>query len=426
MMGFGPELEHERYEELCALATAGVLTLAELELVTAHVEYCAACRGAFAQYRNIAIEGMPFLAGEFSARAKADGFDESSALKRLMRATEMERMQPAPLVAAASKRRLSARELVRGLVAASLVLGVGMGAYWTGARSANARLSAIGAQSRSAVDRAKSETHSLEKALQAGSRQIAALEQQTIADRNEAERLRTQTEADARRMAAMTDAMDAVKNESDAQLTALRQERDADAGKLRDAEKMYQDVQYELNKLRTQHRQDLLHLASLESSVDGLTAELDDQSRLVKTDERYLAADKDIRDLIAARNLYIADIMDVNDKGQSQKAFGRVFYTKTKSLIFYAYDLDRQPGVKRTSTFQVWGRTGPDDRKPINLGILYMDSATNRRWTLRVDNPEQLARLDSIFVTIEPHEQTDRPTGRPFLYASLQRLPNHP
>jgi hypothetical protein len=43
-----------------------------------------------------------------------------------------------------------------------------------------------------------------------------------------------------------------------------------------------------------------------------------------------------------------------------------------------------------------------------------------------VDNPEQLARLDSVFVTIEPREQTDKPTGKPFLYASLRREPNHP
>ena|GEM_PF-6092069 len=37
---------------------------------------------------------------------------------------------------------------------------------------------------------------------------------------------------------------------------------------------------------------------------------------------------------IGARNLYIADIMDVNESGESRRPFGRVFYTKTKSLIF--------------------------------------------------------------------------------------------
>jgi hypothetical protein len=343
-----------------------------------------------------------------------------------MQAAEREETQPAPLAAVSSKRPVWNRGWVRGLVAASVVLCVGIGAYWTGARSANARLSGISAQSRSALDRAKAGTQTLEESIEADNQRIVALEQQSVTDKNDVEKLRTQAETDTQRMAEMTDAMDAAKNESDAQLAALQQERDANANKLRDAEKMYQAVQYELNMLRSQHQQDLAHLASLGTSVDSLTVQLNEQNRRAGTDEHYLAADKDIRDLIGARNLYIADIMDVNGAGQSRKPFGRVFYTKTKSLVFYAYDLDGQPGVRRTSTFQVWGRTSANDRKPINLGILYMDSATNRRWTLRVDNPEQLARLDSVFVTIEPHEQTDRPTGKPFLYASLQRVPNHP
>jgi hypothetical protein len=424
MMGFGPPLEHDQYEELCALATAGVLSPAESKRLTDHLENCSECREALEQYQAVATDGMSFLAKEFSA--DAEGFDESSALKRLIQAAETEEPQPVPLTAVAGKTRVQYKALARGLAAACVVFGAGVGAYWAGAHSANARLRGISAQSRSSLDRAKAETQMLEGTILADNRRIAALEQQTVADRNDIETLRTQADAAMQRVTQITSATDRDRSEADAQLAALRQERDVTAGKLRDAEKMYQAVQYELNTLRTQHQQDVVHLASLETSVDSLTGQLNEQSRRSRTDEHYLVADKDIRDLIGARNLYIADIMDVNDTGQSTKPFGRVFYTKTKSLIFYAYDLDRQPGVRRTSTFQVWGRTGANDRRPINLGILYMDSETNRRWTLRVDNPEQLARLDSVFVTIEPHEQAERPTGKPFLYASLQRVPNHP
>lgn len=426
MMGLIPQPEHEQYDELCALATAGVLSPAESKLFTAHLEICAECREALAQYQNIATDGMSFLAGEFGSRAGADEFDESSALRRLMQATESEKTQPEPLMAVVRKGRMWNQGWAGGLVAASIVLGVGVGAYWTGARSADARLSGISMELRSVLDQATAKTETLEGSVEADNQRIAALERQTISDQKDIEKLRTQAEVDTQHMVEMTTAMDAAKNESDAQLAALRQERDADVGKLREAEKMYQAVQYQLNTLRAQHQQDLVHLASLESSVHSLTSQLSQQSGRARADEQYLTADRDIRNLIGARNLYIADIMDVNDSGESRKPFGRVFYTKTKSLIFYAYDLDRQPGVRRTSIFQVWGRTSANDQKPINLGILYMDSATNRRWTLRVDNPEQLARLDSIFVTIEPHGQSDRPTGKPFLYASLQRLPNHP
>jgi hypothetical protein len=47
-------------------------------------------------------------------------------------------------------------------------------------------------------------------------------------------------------------------------------------------------------------------------------------------------------------------IVDLGDNA-TRKPYGRLFYTKEKSLIFYAYDLDQQ-GVKRVQAFQAWGR----------------------------------------------------------------------
>lgn len=41
---------------------------------------------------------------------------------------------------------------------------------------------------------------------------------------------------------------------------------------------------------------------------------------------------------------------DVAKNGATRKPFGRIFYTKDKSLIFYGYDLDQQPGIHDTST----------------------------------------------------------------------------
>ena len=278
----------------------------------------------------------------------------------------------------------------------------------------------------SAFGRIAAEKQTLEKTIQTDNQLIVALEQQATSDQNETVKLRSEADTAAANLAAMRATLTASKSQSDAQLAALTQERDASAARLGDAEKMYQTVQDELNTLRSRHQQDLLQKASLETRVDSLTVALNNQNALTKNDEQYLSSDKDIRDLIGARNLYIADIMDVDEGGQSRKPFGRVFYTRTKSLIFYAYDLDRQPGVRRTSTFQVWGRTSAKDRNPVNLGMLYMDSETNRRWTLRVDNPEQLAKLDAVFVTIEPGVQIEKPSGKPFLYASLRREPNHP
>ena len=45
---------------------------------------------------------------------------------------------------------------------------------------------------------------------------------------------------------------------------------------------------------------------------------------------------------MGARDLYVAEVYDVERTGETRKPYGRVFYTKGKSLIFYAYDLDQE------------------------------------------------------------------------------------
>jgi len=132
---------------------------------------------------------------------------------------------------------------------------------------------------------------------------------------------------------------------------------------------------------------------------------------------------------MGARKLYIADVFDVDSGSRTKRPFGRVFYTQGKSLIFYAFDLDRQRGVVNANTFQVWGQKETaqgEQALPLNLGILYMDNETNRRWVMRFDDPKQLAEIDAVFVTVEPRGGSRKPTSKPFLYALLRNEVNHP
>jgi anti-sigma-K factor RskA len=56
-----------------------------------------------------------------------------------------------------------------------------------------------------------------------------------------------------------------------------------------------------------------------------------------------------------------------------------------------------------------------------------MDSESNRRWVLKTDNPDVLAQINAIFVTVGPKGGSAKPTGKPFLEAYLHTLPhNHP
>jgi hypothetical protein len=423
-----PQFEHEKYEELCALATSGALTPAESEILFTHLNECSECSEMFAEYQSVATDGMDFLHAQFAVPKAVAAFDEDGALERLMKATESPRAKPQPVIISPLKGKSvwQNQTWFRGLVAASLLFAVAGSSYWTGVHVRRTPAASKNAGPDTNVVQASAEKRTLENLIKADSQRIAALEQQGSSSRSELERLRAEAQTASDNLAAATASFNASKSEEDIQLAALTQERDASAARLHDAEARYQTVQDELNTLRSQHQHDLLQMASLEGRVDSLSASLKETNTRATNDEQYLSSDRDIRDLIGARNLYIADILDVNEDGQSRKPFGRVFYTKTKSLIFYAYDLDKQPGIKRASAFTVWGRTGSSDRNPENLGVLYMDSETNRRWTLRVDNPQQLAQLDAIFVTIEPQPQAERPTGKPFLFASLRRDPNHP
>jgi hypothetical protein len=421
------QFEHEKYEELCAFATAGVLTSAQSEMLFTHLNECAACSEMFAEYQAVAAECMDFLHKRHSIPKAVAGFDEDKALARLMEATATPPPQQQPLTvhSHAEKRNGPNRAWFRGAMAAS-ILCVAAGLYWAAVRWTGMTPARTSAAVDARLTQARTEKQVLQRIIEADNQRISALEQQVNSTGSEIERLHAEARSTADNLVTTTASLSASKGQSDAQIAALIQERDAAATRSRDSEAKYQAAQDELNTLRSQHQRDLLQVTSLEKRVDTLSTTLTDSDARAKNDEQYLSSDKDIRDLIGARNLLIADILDVDESGQTRKPVGRVFYTKTKSLIFYAYDLDRQPGVKRSSTFQVWGRTGPRDRNPVNLGILYMDSESNRRWTLRLDNMRQLTQLDSIFVTIEPKIQVDKPTGKQFLYASLRREPNHP
>jgi hypothetical protein len=146
----------------------------------------------------------------------------------------------------------------------------------------------------------------------------------------------------------------------------------------------------------------------------------------VDQQQELLAHDRDIRELIGARDLYVAEVYDVARTGATQKPYGRVFYTKGKSLIFYAYDLDQQTVAKNANTFQVWGRRGPDREQAFPLGIFYEDNASKKRWVLKLDDPKLLAQIDAVFVTVEPNDKSRKPSGKPLLFAYLRVDPNHP
>jgi hypothetical protein len=311
-------------------------------------------------------------------------------------------------------------------IAAGLLLAVASGAYHLGART---RQPAIIVQTSTALDE---QYQKLSEQKRAADESLAAQEKrlaQLLAESAEKEQALARLRASLRALEARSNELMAESSQSEAQLKELSQQRDDLNAKLQAMSLAYGSNQAELTSLRSERDKTSLRTAFLESKIEDLTAKNRDQDRRLKDAEQYLTSDRDIRELMGARKLYIADVFDVDGSSRTQKPFGRVFYTQGKSLIFYAFDLDRQPGVVNASTFQVWGqRETPqgESATPMNLGILYMDNETNRRWVMRFDDPKQLTEIDAVFVTVEPRGGSHKPTSKPFLYALLRNQANHP
>ncbi|HKF05861.1 MAG TPA: response regulator transcription factor [Candidatus Sulfotelmatobacter sp.] len=152
---------------------------------------------------------------------------------------------------------------------------------------------------------------------------------------------------------------------------------------------------------------------------------LANRSSFANNDGRSIAMPSalELRNLIAARNLHVADVSDVNTTENEPKPFGRVFYTRGKSLVLFAYDLSKsQPN----QTFYAWGARQSDPHRPQSLGALRTDDQTQRRWILEFSDPKVLAQIDSVYVTLEPTNKPGyAPNGRKLLSAYLGPSPKY-
>jgi hypothetical protein len=425
--------EHEQFRELCALAASGSLAPLELSELRIHLEHCESCQESFSQFRILNTEGIPTLAEAYLARPERIPWDDSTVREKLwkkilaQKQTSPEPKNPAPTTIEQNSPRKNKVHALAGMaIAAGLLLAVASGAYHLGARTQQPVIVSQGPNAlEEQYQKLSEQKKAADQALAAQEKRLAQL----LAESAEKEQALAKLRASLHELETRSNELMTESSQSDAQVKELAQQRDDLNAKLQAMSQAYGNNQAELASLRSERDKTSLRTAFLESKIEDLTAKNRDQDRRLKDAEQYLTSDRDIRELMGARKLYIADVFDVDGSSRTQKPFGRVFYTQGKSLIFYAFDLDRQPGVVNASTFQVWGqREAPqgEPAAPMNLGILYMDNETNRRWVMRFDDPKQLTEIDAVFVTVEPRGGSHKPTSKPFLYALLRNQVNHP
>ena len=430
---------HDEFLELCAVSTSGELSQEEQRRLKEHLAVCPECRQALKEFEAVVDVGVPLLSSELSGRlpelpgAVSADAPEASTLTRARSEAAGDRANPG-----AAEQRTSVHlshpngrqrtQLNWNLVwlpfAAAILLTVALGifAYRTGSEHAR---------------------EAAQVTANSSDQRLNVLEQQ-ISDAGHARELltaelarREQSISDLRRQIAeqfaALDEMRTVQatleqsNQADASGKQQMAARNATLTQQLNAAQAFLDkTQTELESVRQQQSQGQVQVAGLESQIDELTGELRQREEMINRQDGFLSHDRDIRELMGARDLYIAEVYDVGRDGKTEKPFGRVFYTKGKSLVFYAYDLDQQDRIKDAGTFQAWGRRGPDQGEALNLGIFYQDNTAKKRWVVKFDNPKQLAEIDAVFVTMEPKGGSPEPSGKPLMFAYLKVNPNHP
>jgi hypothetical protein len=429
--------EHQQFVELCAYYTSGSISDAQLKELDAHLESCLDCRCALEEFQEIASMGLPSLAPDLAVLPKDVDAEASEhrSQRRLLSRIENEiaarrpnsgaiAVEPATRGNGFSVMNLfrSTRALLPYAAVILMTASISVYSYRFGMRR-------VSTQSEPRLKQVQARADSLQIELTRLFDERAALNSKLLESGRRVETLTSEVNFRLAEIAALKDQSGKLEDSATA-AQAKRAASEADRAnlnrKLLETQASLDAVQKALETAQNERTADVVQVADLKRRLNEASEILKDRDQTIQQQRDLLAYDRDIRDLIGARDLYVAEVNDVDRNAETKTPFGRVFFTKGKSLIFYAYDLDKQPGLKRAAAFQAWGRRGTDFEQALPLGILYLDNSSNRRWVLRLDDPKTIAKIDAVFVTVEPKGGSQKPSSKPLLFAYLKVAPNHP
>ena len=436
---------HEYFEELCALAASGQISEAEFVELQDHLQQCADCGSTYDDFIHLLHDKLPLAHPDVAGSSTLPGFfsENSSYRERFLARARKE-----GVAVSLEPRRDSARSKWRfwfcarlataplaALAVAVLLVAVGFLGYslyesnmrYRRLASDRAELARqLSHQARAGGSVPEETKHvSLARDTAPGATPDVPPGQGTEAKLAEVRSGRAAAEARSR---ALEDQLAKVGSELEslrAQSEQTSVSREQLEKKLKEAEQLAIAIKEDLQEIRQARSKDSLTITAQDLEIQKLSEKLTEQAEMLEQEKSLLEASRDVRDLMGARNFHIADVYDVDSKGKDQRAFGRVFYTEGKStLIFYAFDLNDRNTAKRNASFQVWGKRGPAQSPTHSLGLFQIDDQKLNRWVLRFEDPQILAEIDSVFVTVEPPGGSAKPTGRQFLYAYLNANPN--
>jgi hypothetical protein len=406
---------HERYELLCAMAATGQLDPDDQTDLTLHIETCEACRKTREEFAEVVQE----LAGEGSRAEESVGIGNrtgnGSGFVEFARSQGLRFSNGAARVLGAQQTHgWSPLRLQYAAALGVLVVGISIGfAVKASADRKAAQMSNPTATH--LVEAGAAQTPIPD--LSASRKQIAELQSELDGARvREAEipALKQKVVDSAREH----DAVNAVIAQRDSTIQALQ-------ATLADGQAKLEGANGTIASLIAKNDQAIAGLTSEREHSTELAEELRNAKEAAEQDRELSAATTEVRALMGARRLFMVDVYDGSDMARANRSFGRVFYSEGKSLIFYAFDLNKIRDPKHV-TFEAWAEQDKDPKHARHLGDFYIDDVAQQRWVMKVNDPEKLKAIDAIYVTVESGRGTTRPSGQKLLYAYLGGQPNHP
>jgi hypothetical protein len=405
---------HEHFEELCALVPIGQLTAAEYEELGEHLKRCGSCRHATEDFALV-LDQLPVTETDVDEPALRSLQGDSYRERFLKRASEegipfseeVLHLQKGSALWYKPRRRAS-YFLAFAAIAAVVVFAV---AYRTSTQHPT-RQAPVTAQANHAISAPADDGKStLIAKLQAS---VGTLEVQTDQQKQVIAALQARVKN-----------YDINSANTKAQLAEANVELSRLQTQIADANKALNAARIELASVRSAKDEEDAALVVQQFKLTELSEQIRNDRASADRERQLSETVSDARDLMGARNLHIIDVSDVDGDGRAKKSFGRVFFTEGKSLIFYAFDLGHKGNAAKVS-FQAWGQWDGQDKIAKNLGVFRVDDNAQRRWVVKVDDPEKLKNINTLFVTVEPLGGTVRPTGKKLLYAYFGLQPNHP
>lgn len=406
---------HAHYEELCGLAATGQIPENEASEFLAHLDECSACRSLVEDFTQAGILlaarhtekkgllGVPHeMTERFIARARTEGIaiNKNAVLQKRGHFT-----------------RWNAAAAV-GLAASLLIFSVfEVRTAWQ-QRTPHQSITSATLQARSLSVLPQQPASS-----QVSQNQLGELQRQLAQERARVNALTVRMNSDRTVLDKENDTLASLQSElqrAQAENAGLKLSADNDVTKIA-------ALKAEIEELNSVKRASDIAVMTEENELRSLRLSLLYKEAALRQKQHLIDTGAQASDLIVARNLHIIDVYDRDGDGNAQRAFGRIFYTEGKSLVFYAYDLADPRKIDQQVSFYAWGERLGREQPVKRLGIFHNEDANEGRWVLTFNDPNVLAQINSVFVTVEQEQQAiTRPRGKKILLAFLGNKANHP